>query len=159
MMPRNHLRPNFPMSNHSQHQQQRHHRYKKPNYRQPPPHWQPHYHQSQESPERPSTYDPNNHTRREPVSTTKVNYVPNFHIANIESLTTRTAQYKKIPFLREECSINKPYFLAFAESHLKDNIKDAEFHMPNYSYAASHRQRGKRGGLLSIVILSLHIKL
>ena len=63
-------------------------------------------------------------------------------------MITKKAQHKKIPFLREECSLNEPYFLAFAETHLKDTIKEAEFNIPNYSYAASHRQRRKGGGVI-----------
>ena len=63
-------------------------------------------------------------------------------------MITRKAQHKKLPFLREECSLNEPYFLAFAETHLKDTIKEAEFNIPDYSYAASHRQRRKGGGVI-----------
>ena len=34
------------------------------------------------------------------------------------------------------------------ESHLKDYVKDAEFHITGYSYAASHRQKRKGGGAI-----------
>lgn len=75
-------------------------------------------------------------------------YIPKFHVANIEGLISKNAQHKKIPFLREVCAIEKPYFLAFAKSHLKEGIKDAEFNIPDYSYCASHRQKRKGGGVV-----------
>ena len=76
------------------------------------------------------------------------NCIPKFHVANIEGLISKNAQHKKIPFLRELCALEKPYFLAFAESHLNENIKEAEFNIPDYSYCASHRQQRKGGGVI-----------
>ena len=76
------------------------------------------------------------------------NYIPKFHVANIESLISKNAQRRKIPFLREVCALDKPYFLAFAESHLNKEIKEAEFNIPEYTYCASHRDRRKGGGVI-----------
>ena len=48
------------------------------------------------------------------------------------------------------CKEEKPYFLAFAETCLKDNMKEAEYEIEGYSYVASHRK--DRGGGVIIYI-------
>ena len=85
-------------------------------------------------------------------------YVPKFHIANIEGLISKNAQYRKVPFLRELCALEKPYFLAFAETHLNDDIKEAEFNIPDYSYCASHRQVRRGGGTIIYIHKNLTYK-
>ena len=38
------------------------------------------------------------------------------------------------------CRKEKPYFLAFAETWLKDDMKEAEYEIEGYSYVASHEK-------------------
>ena len=60
-------------------------------------------------------------------------------------------EIEKIKFLRDMCKEEKPYFLAFAETCLKDNMKGAEYEIDGYSYVASHRKdRGGRGVIIYI---------
>merc|ERR1711888_460097 len=42
----------------------------------------------------------------------------------------------------------KPYFLAFAETWLKDKIKEAEYEIEGYSHVASHRKVREGGGVI-----------
>ena len=86
-----------------------------------------------------------------PTGKEYINYIPKFHVANIQSLISKNALHKKLPFLREICALEKPYFLAFAETHLNENIKEAEFKIPDYSYCASHRQNRKGGGVIMYI--------
>ena len=44
---------------------------------------------------------------------------------------------EKIKFLREMCKEEKPYFLAFVETWLKDKIKEAEYEIEGYTHVAS----------------------
>ena len=49
------------------------------------------------------------------------------------------------------CKEEKPYFLAFAETWLNDNMKEAEYEIEGYSYLASHRKdREGRGVIIYI---------
>ena len=61
------------------------------------------------------------------------------------------AQKEKIAFLREKCEEEKPFFLAFAESHLNDRIKESEYELEGYSHTASHRSRRTGGGVIIYV--------
>ena len=65
-----------------------------------------------------------------------LNTPPNFHIANIQNILTKTMDGKKckyvkenekIEFLKEQCEEEKPYFMVFAETCLKKEIKEVEF--------------------------------
>ena len=69
-------------------------------------------------------------------------------MANIQSLISKKAQHQKIPFLREQCDLEKPYFLAFAETHLNDDIKEAEFNINSNSQETSHRINREGGGVI-----------
>ena len=80
-----------------------------------------------------------------------------FHLANIQNLITKTLSgernlfikdQEKMHFLRELCTEEKPYFLAFAETHLKEEIKDAEFSIKGYSHEAGHRLDRSGGGVI-----------
>ena len=86
-----------------------------------------------------------------------INTYPKFHVANIERLLTRIElkekgkiikEIEKIKFLREMCKEEKPYFLAFAETWLKDKIKEAEYEIEGYSHVASHRKDREGGGVI-----------
>ena len=81
----------------------------------------------------------------------------NFQIANIQSLITKTVSgenihftkaQEKISFLREQCKEETPYFLAFAETYLKEGIKEAEFQLDGYSHETSHRKNRDGGGVI-----------
>ena len=93
----------------------------------------------------------------------KVNNLPSFHLANIQNLMTSVcgekgyylSQKEKISFLREQCKEESPYFLAFAETYLNDNIKDAEFEIEGFSHETSHRLRRIGGGV--IIYVSNHL--
>ena len=74
---------------------------------------------------------------------------PKFHVANIQKLLTKRElkkkgiiikEIEKIKFLRDMCKEEKPYFLAFAETWLNDNMKEAEYEIKGYSYLASHQK-------------------
>ena len=89
-----------------------------------------------------------------------MNCNPSFHVANIQSLVTKTVDGKKIPFLknqekipflREQCKEEMPYFLAFAETYLKEGIKEAEYKIDGYSHEASHRRNRDGGGVIIYV--------
>ena len=78
---------------------------------------------------------------------------PKFHVANIQKLLTKRKikkkgifikEIEKIKFLRDMCKEEKPYFLAFAETWLKENIKEAEYDIEGYSHVASHRKNRER---------------
>ena len=75
-------------------------------------------------------------------------HIPNFKVANIQSLISKKARNQKIPFLREQCQIEKPYFLAFVETHLKDETKYAEFNITGYSHEKSNRTNRDGGGVI-----------
>ena len=57
-------------------------------------------------------------------------------------------EIEKIKFLRDLCSEEKTYFLAFAETWLKDSMKEAEYEIEGYSYVASHRKNKDGGGVI-----------
>ena len=87
--------------------------------------------------------------------TQELRTLPSFHVANIQSILTKTVSgdkglfvkdIEKIKFLREQCKEEKPYFMAFAETHLKEEIKEAEFEMEGYSHVTSHRKNRIGGG-------------
>ena len=105
------------------------------------------------------TSDPISDTQDEQtiLTETNMNYCPTFHIANIQSLVTATVEGKKIPFLknqekipflREQCKKEKPYFLGFAETYLKDGIEEAEYSIEGYSHITSHRPKREGGGVI-----------
>ena len=88
-----------------------------------------------------------------------INTSPKFHVANIQNILTKgelgkrgmfVKEIEKIKFLRDMCKEEKTYFLAFAETCLKDNMKEAEYEIDGYSYVASHRK--DRGGGVIIYI-------
>ena len=51
-------------------------------------------------------------------------------------------------FLREQCKEEMPYFLAFAETYLKEGIKEAEYNIEGYSHESSHRPKRDGGGVI-----------
>ena len=55
---------------------------------------------------------------------------------------------EKIKFLKEQCEEEKPYFMAFAETCLKKEIKEVEFDIKGYSNVASYRKNGNGGGVI-----------
>ena len=82
---------------------------------------------------------------------------PKFHVANIQNLLTKRKlgkkgmfmrEIEKIKFLSDMCNEEKPYFLAFAETWLNDNMKEAEYEIEGYSYVASHRKDREGGGVI-----------
>ena len=78
----------------------------------------------------------------EPSMTQKPTHPPNFHIANIQNLTGSgpfVKQMEKIKFLQDQCEEEKPYFLSFAETCLKNCIKEAEIEIKGYSHETSNR--------------------
>ena len=86
-----------------------------------------------------------------------INPSPKFHVANIQNILTKgelgkggmfVKEIEKIKFLRDMCKEEKPYFLAFAETCLKDNMKGAEYEIDGYSYVASHRKDRGGGGVI-----------
>ena len=88
---------------------------------------------------------------------TNTNCNSSFHIANIQSLITKTVSGENIPFLkaqekisflREQCKEETPYFLAFAETNLNESIKEAEFQLDGYSHETSHRKNRDGGGVI-----------
>ena len=48
----------------------------------------------------------------------------------------------------EQCEEERPYFMAFAETYLKEEIKEAEFNIKGYSHVASHRKKREGGGVI-----------
>ena len=89
--------------------------------------------------------------------TQELRTLPSFHVANIQSILTKTVSgdkglfvkdIEKIKFLREQCKEEKPYFMAFAETHLKEEIKEAEYEMEGYSHVTSHRKNRIGGGVI-----------
>ena len=48
----------------------------------------------------------------------------------------------------EQCQEEKPYFMAFAETCLKKEIKEVEFEIRGYSHVTSHRKNRKGGGVI-----------
>ena len=88
-------------------------------------------------------------SRREKLELINKTYnIPNFKVANIQSLTSKKARNQKIPFLREQCQVEKTYFLAFVEIHLKDETKDAEFNITGYAHETSNRSNRDGGGVI-----------
>merc|ERR1711895_143365 len=86
-----------------------------------------------------------------------INTSPKFHVANIQRFLTKKElkekgiiikEIKKIKFLREMCKEEKPYFLAFAETWLNDNTKEAKYKIEGYSHVASHRKDREGGGII-----------
>ena len=80
----------------------------------------------------------------------KLIYLPSFHVANIQNIIPKKVRgnnelfvkdIEKINFLKEQCKDEKPYFMAFAETHLKEEIKEAEFAIEGYSHVTSHRKK------------------
>ena len=106
-----------------------------------------------------SSPDPNIHPRREesPLAI-NTDFIPKFQVANIESLISRKARQQKIPFLREQCNTEKPYFLTFAETHLTDDIIEAEFNITGYSHETSNRVGREGGGVIIYINNNLTYK-
>lgn len=82
---------------------------------------------------------------------------PSFHLANIQNLLTKkmngenglfVKKTEKIKFLREQCIEETPLFLAFAETYLKEWVKDAEIEIEGYAHEASHRINRDGGGVI-----------
>ena len=78
-------------------------------------------------------------------------------MANIQNILTKgelgkremfVKEIEKIKFLRDMCKEEKPYFLAFAETWLNNNMKEAEYEIKGYSYVARHRKDRERGGVI-----------
>ena len=80
-------------------------------------------------------------------------------MANIQNLLTSVCgekgfyltQKEKIKFLREQCQEEIPYFLAFAETYLKESVKEAEYEIEGYAHATSHRIKRIGGGVIIYV--------
>ena len=86
-----------------------------------------------------------------------LNSLPNFHVANIQNIQTKAVygnkqnfvkEKEKIKFLMEQCEEERPYFMAFAETNLKEEIKETEFNIQGYSHVASHRKNREGGGVI-----------
>ena len=69
-------------------------------------------------------------------------------MANIQNILTKTESgeigmfikvLEKINFLREQCKVENPYFLAFMETWIKDGTMEAEYAIDGYEHMASHR--------------------
>ena len=73
-------------------------------------------------------------------------------------MISRKAQHQKIPFLREQCNTEKPHFLAFAETYLRDDIKEAEFTINGYSHETSNRRNREGGGVIIYISNELTYK-
>ena len=77
---------------------------------------------------------------------------PRFHIANIQNLLSEEGmfikQLDKINFLRDQCKEENPYFLAFAETWIKDGILESEYTIYGYEHVASHRKNRDGGGVI-----------
>ena len=80
-----------------------------------------------------------------------------FHIVNIQNLLTKTEtgemgmfmkQLDKINFLRDQCKDENPYFLALAETWIKDGILESEYTIYGYEHVASHRKSRDGGGVI-----------
>ena len=54
--------------------------------------------------------------------------------------------------------MEKPYFLAFAETHLRDGIKEAEYDITGYSHETSHRINREGGGVIVYINNNLAYK-
>ena len=65
---------------------------------------------------------------------------------------------EKISFLREQSKEENPYFIAFAETHLKEEIKEAEYEIEGYSHVTSHRKNRIGGGVIIYVSNDLTYK-
>ena len=89
---------------------------------------------------------------------TTPNHTPKFYVSNIASLISKKGRNQKIPFLREQCDIEKPYFLAFSETHLRNDIKEAEFNIPLYSHETSNRINREGGGVILYINNNLTYK-
>ena len=79
---------------------------------------------------------------------------PSFHIANIQNLTGNgpfVKKMEKIRFLQDQCEEEKPYFLGFAETCLKNCIKEAEIEIKGYSHVTSNRINRDGGGVIVYV--------
>ena len=94
-------------------------------------------------------------SQRSPSS--HINTSPKFHVANIQNILTKgklgkrgmfMKEIEKIKFLNDMCKEEKPYFLAFAETWLKDSMKEAEYKIDGYSHVASHRKDRGGGGVI-----------
>ena len=90
---------------------------------------------------------------------------PSFHIANIQNLLTKTEsgekgmfikEIDKINFLREQCKEENPYYLALAETWLKDGILESEYTISGYEHVASHRKVEMEGESSSTLEKILH---
>ena len=86
-----------------------------------------------------------------------VNLNPSFHLANIQNLVGKTAHGENIPymkaqekisFLREQCRVEKPCFLALAETYLNKYIREVEFQITGYTHETSHRSNRDGGGVI-----------
>ena len=76
---------------------------------------------------------------------------PSFHIANIQNLTGDgpfVKKIEKIRFLQDQCEEENPYFLGFAETCLKNCIKEAEIEIKGYSHVTSNRINRDGGGVI-----------
>ena len=60
---------------------------------------------------------------------------------NIEGLFRGKDKWKKVNFLRETASEEKPEIIFITESHLNDEIENKEIAIPDYSILAERRAR------------------
>ena len=94
---------------------------------------------------------PETHEMVESSMTQKPTHPPSFHIANIQNLTGNgpfVKKMEKIKFLQDQCEEEKPYFLGFAETCLKNCIKEAEIEIKGYSHETSNRINRDGGGVI-----------
>ena len=94
---------------------------------------------------------------KEVKSQGKLTSPPSFHIANIQNLLTKkingengpfVKKNEKVKFLRDQCIEETPLFLAFAETYLKEWVKDAEIEIEGYAHETSHRINRDGGGVI-----------
>ena len=81
-------------------------------------------------------------------------------MANLQNILTKTNSgeigmfikvLEKMNFLREQCNVKNPYFLAFMETWIKDETMEAKYAIDGYEHVASHRKNRKRGSLCSLL--------
>ena len=55
---------------------------------------------------------------------------------------------EKMNFLREQCKVENSYFLALAETLIKDGTMEAEYAIDGYEHVSSHRKNREGGGVI-----------
>ena len=69
---------------------------------------------------------------------------------NIQGLITSTSRYK-LEFMKDTLKDRQIIFAGVTESHLNDNILDAEIQVPDFNIFRQDRSDRKGGGVLMLV--------